>query len=41
MVRAYGIADIGFLSVFLAELHTQLCVRQFDIIVGYLTDIVQ
>ena len=41
MVRTYGIAYIGFLSVFLAQLHTEFCVRQFDIIVCHFADVMQ
>ena len=41
VVSTHRIADIGFLSVFLTEFHTKLCVRQFDIIIGYFTNIVE
>ena len=41
MVGADGIADVGFLLVFLGQLHTQLCVRQFGLVIGHLADVMQ
>ena len=41
MVGADGVAYLGFLLVFLGQLHAQECVGQFGLFVGYLADIVQ
>ena len=41
MVSSYSIADIGFLTIFLTQFHTEFCVRQFDIIIGYFTKVME
>ena len=41
MVRSDSVADVGTLLVLLGELHSQECVREFRILVGYLSDIVE
>ena len=41
VVGSDGIADVGLLLILLGQLHTQLSVWQFGLIVGHLADIVQ
>ena len=41
MVSAYGVADLGFLAILLAEFHTYLGMRQFVILVSHFAYIVQ
>ena len=41
VVGADGVADFGFLLVFLGEFHAADCVRQFRFVVGHLADVVQ